>query len=96
MLTNFNCGVLYVSKEWEIPKPTEVSDLPSPTNDLLDDEGNENEQNENQDSHDGKSDKNDRSLSANTSQPALDLGGCCKGKVSELPGRCENGFYFIT
>ena len=41
MLTNFNCGVLYVSKEWEIPKPTEVSDLPSPTNDLLDDEGNE-------------------------------------------------------
>ena len=41
MLTNFNCGVLYVSKEWEIPKPTEESDLPSPTNDLLDDEGNE-------------------------------------------------------
>ena len=30
-----------MSKEWEIPKPTEVSDLPSPTNDLLDDEGNE-------------------------------------------------------
>lgn len=34
MLTNFNCGVLYVSKEWEIPKQPESDSLKDPLLDI--------------------------------------------------------------